>query len=273
MGREQHRTRLVRTWSGSCIHDCLIFLRSLSNLPASHVASIPTRTQKGDTSQHIFELCLNLHSQFMDKRLFIHLQGGRKVSGTLRGFDIFLNLVIDDAIEETTPAQKTSIGTVVSHTKSLTHHIIAHGRNLGHTRQQCDNDGNSRGSPMISFWLELKCIVFALSINVLHLRRRTAHRHHPHRHRLHRQRSFLLPHLELARRSKGGPYHPPNLSSLRGIMILGDTAWSRISNLRGQGFLRGIEVQAESAVLRDLGPILPCLRHVLELPGQCRRND
>ena len=49
----------------------------------------------------------------MDKKLFIHLHGGRKVSGTLRGFDIFLNLVIDDAVEETTPAQKHNIGTVV----------------------------------------------------------------------------------------------------------------------------------------------------------------
>lgn len=49
----------------------------------------------------------------MDKKLFVHLQGGRKVSGTLRGYDIFLNLVIDDAIEETTPAQKHPIGTVV----------------------------------------------------------------------------------------------------------------------------------------------------------------
>ena len=49
--------------------------------------------------------------QFMDKRLFIHLQGGRKVSGVLRGYDLFLNLVIDDAVEET--AQKHPIGTVV----------------------------------------------------------------------------------------------------------------------------------------------------------------
>jgi small nuclear ribonucleoprotein (snRNP)-like protein len=49
----------------------------------------------------------------MDKRLFIHLQGGRKVSGTLRGFDIFLNLVVDDATEETSAAQKTPMGTIV----------------------------------------------------------------------------------------------------------------------------------------------------------------
>ncbi|KAG8901480.1 hypothetical protein FRB99_005284 [Tulasnella sp. 403] len=58
--------------------------------------------------------------KFMDKRLFIHLQGGRKVSGTLRGFDIFLNLVIDDAVEETSPAQKTPIGTVVIRGNSVT---------------------------------------------------------------------------------------------------------------------------------------------------------
>jgi len=54
-----------------------------------------------------------MDGQFMDKKLFIHLQGGRKVSGVLRGYDIFLNLVIDDAVEETTPAQKHPIGTVV----------------------------------------------------------------------------------------------------------------------------------------------------------------
>ncbi|KAF5360411.1 hypothetical protein D9756_004931 [Leucocoprinus leucothites] len=58
--------------------------------------------------------------KFMDKKLFIHLQGGRKVSGTLRGYDLFLNLVIDDAIEETTPAQKHPIGTVVIRGNSVT---------------------------------------------------------------------------------------------------------------------------------------------------------
>lgn len=49
----------------------------------------------------------------MDKKLFVHLQGGRKVSGVLRGYDLFLNLVLDEALEETTPAQKHPIGTVV----------------------------------------------------------------------------------------------------------------------------------------------------------------
>jgi small nuclear ribonucleoprotein G len=55
----------------------------------------------------------------MDKRLFVHLQGGRKVSGTLRGYDLFLNLVLDEAQEETTPAQRHPIGTVVGGIASL----------------------------------------------------------------------------------------------------------------------------------------------------------
>jgi small nuclear ribonucleoprotein G len=50
----------------------------------------------------------------MDKRLFIQVQGGRKVSGVLRGFDIFLNIVLDDSMEETMAGQKNLLGQVVS---------------------------------------------------------------------------------------------------------------------------------------------------------------
>lgn len=54
----------------------------------------------------------------MDKRLAISLQGGRKVSGVLRGFDIFLNLVVDDAVEESGPnataaPRRNSLGQIV----------------------------------------------------------------------------------------------------------------------------------------------------------------
>ncbi|KAJ3723196.1 ribonucleoprotein LSM domain-containing protein [Lentinula raphanica] len=58
--------------------------------------------------------------KFMDKKLFIQLQGGRKVSGTLRGYDLFLNLVIDDAHEESEPGNKHPIGTVVIRGNSVT---------------------------------------------------------------------------------------------------------------------------------------------------------
>ena len=45
----------------------------------------------------------------------VNLQGKRKVSGVLRGFDIFLNLVLDDAIDETNTADKPRIGTMVGY--------------------------------------------------------------------------------------------------------------------------------------------------------------
>lgn len=70
--------------------------------------------------------CTKSHSlQFMDKKLFVHLQGGRKVSGVLRGYDLFLNLVIDDAMEESTPAQKHPIGTVVCSLLSPSPHLTS----------------------------------------------------------------------------------------------------------------------------------------------------
>ena len=56
----------------------------------------------------------------MDKRLLIVLQGGRKVSGVLRGFDIFLNLVVDEAVEESgivaaSGGAKNQLGQIVCH--------------------------------------------------------------------------------------------------------------------------------------------------------------
>ena len=40
----------------------------------------------------------------------VKLNGNRKVTGTLRGFDQFLNIVLDDAVDGTT---KESMGMVV----------------------------------------------------------------------------------------------------------------------------------------------------------------
>ncbi|KAJ7302200.1 hypothetical protein DFH08DRAFT_905744 [Mycena albidolilacea] len=62
-----------------------------------------------------------------DKRLFIHLQGGRKLSGFLRAYDLFLNLVLDNVVEETTPAQKHRIGTVVVRGNSVVEVLVAPG--------------------------------------------------------------------------------------------------------------------------------------------------
>ncbi|EDO15341.1 hypothetical protein Kpol_1011p12 [Vanderwaltozyma polyspora DSM 70294] len=37
--------------------------------------------------------------KYMEKKVLLQLNGSRKVAGILRGYDIFLNVVIDDAIE------------------------------------------------------------------------------------------------------------------------------------------------------------------------------
>lgn len=50
----------------------------------------------------------------MEKRLFIQLNGGRKVTGILRGYDPFMNLVLDNTVEEVSATEKHNIGMVVS---------------------------------------------------------------------------------------------------------------------------------------------------------------
>lgn len=57
---------------------------------------------------------LLMRAEYMDRRLFLHIQGGRKVSGVLRGFDLFLNLVIDQAHEELGGGERRACGMVVS---------------------------------------------------------------------------------------------------------------------------------------------------------------
>ena len=41
------------------------------------------------------------------------LNGGRRISGILRGFDPFMNLVVDETVEETKTGEKHAIGMVV----------------------------------------------------------------------------------------------------------------------------------------------------------------
>ncbi|KAG4306198.1 hypothetical protein PORY_000186 [Pneumocystis oryctolagi] len=54
-----------------------------------------------------------LKKKYMDKKLFLQLNGTRKVIGILRGYDVFLNIVLDEALEEKEGGEKCSIGTVV----------------------------------------------------------------------------------------------------------------------------------------------------------------
>jgi small nuclear ribonucleoprotein G len=38
-------------------------------------------------------------TQYMDKRVLVQLNGSRKVIGNLRGYDIFMNVVLEDCSE------------------------------------------------------------------------------------------------------------------------------------------------------------------------------
>jgi small nuclear ribonucleoprotein G len=50
----------------------------------------------------------------MDKRLLIQLNGTRKVTGVLRGYDPFMNIVLDEAVEEVSSSERHNIGMIVS---------------------------------------------------------------------------------------------------------------------------------------------------------------
>lgn len=55
----------------------------------------------------------------MDKTISLHINKGRKVSGTLRGFDQFMNIVLGEAVEEVNGAQNKNIGMVVIRGNSI----------------------------------------------------------------------------------------------------------------------------------------------------------
>lgn len=50
---------------------------------------------------------------YLDKTISLHINKGRKVSGTLRGFDQFMNIVLGDAVEEVSVSENKNIGMVV----------------------------------------------------------------------------------------------------------------------------------------------------------------
>lgn len=62
---------------------------------------------------YFFKLICFANFRFMDKRMMLKLNGGRSVSGILRGFDPFMNVVIDETVEECKDGTKNTIGMVV----------------------------------------------------------------------------------------------------------------------------------------------------------------
>lgn len=55
----------------------------------------------------------------MDKKLSLKLNGGRCVQGILRGFDPFMNVVVDEALELAKDGKKNEIGMVVIRGNSI----------------------------------------------------------------------------------------------------------------------------------------------------------
>ena len=51
--------------------------------------------------------------RYMDKRLSLALNKGRTVEGYLRGYDQFMNIVLDNALEVVSASEKNQIGMVV----------------------------------------------------------------------------------------------------------------------------------------------------------------
>ncbi|KAH9840492.1 Small nuclear ribonucleoprotein G [Teratosphaeria destructans] len=51
--------------------------------------------------------------KYLDKRVEVQLNGSRKVMGTLRGYDVFLNLVLDEATESKPNNEKVRLGMCV----------------------------------------------------------------------------------------------------------------------------------------------------------------
>lgn len=58
-------------------------------------------------------------SRFVDQRVRTRLNGGRAVEGVLRGFDPFLNLVVDEATELRRDGRRIPIGCVVMRGSSI----------------------------------------------------------------------------------------------------------------------------------------------------------
>lgn len=46
----------------------------------------------------------------MDKKVLVQLNGSRKVKGVVRGYDMFLNIVIDEAVEIRSDNEVVQVG-------------------------------------------------------------------------------------------------------------------------------------------------------------------
>ena len=83
---------------------------SLPRFSLLFLAPNETPSDEAKRSSHHHHHLLN--NSYMDNRLKLKLNGNRGVIGILRGFDQFLNLVLDECVNDST-AEKTPLGMVV----------------------------------------------------------------------------------------------------------------------------------------------------------------
>ncbi|VDD85052.1 unnamed protein product [Enterobius vermicularis] len=57
--------------------------------------------------------------RYMDKQMDLKLNGSRQVSGVLRGFDPFMNIVVEDAVEHLKNGETKPLGMVVVRGNSI----------------------------------------------------------------------------------------------------------------------------------------------------------
>ncbi|XP_048746733.1 small nuclear ribonucleoprotein G-like [Ostrea edulis] len=57
--------------------------------------------------------------KYMEKKINLKLNGGRQITGVLRGYDPFMNLVVDECLEETKLGERNQIGMVVVRGNSI----------------------------------------------------------------------------------------------------------------------------------------------------------
>jgi len=57
--------------------------------------------------------------RYMDKRVLLSVNSHRKVSGVVRGYDQFMNIVLEDAVEEVSQAERNNLGICVVRGNSI----------------------------------------------------------------------------------------------------------------------------------------------------------
>jgi small nuclear ribonucleoprotein G len=71
-----------------------------------------TRVNVPELKKYRFVQFVNGH-RYMDKRLLLQLNCNRRVTGVMRGFDPFMNIVLDEAVEERSAEQRIPMGLAV----------------------------------------------------------------------------------------------------------------------------------------------------------------